>query len=135
MYFDTEINKDQLVKEFIRFMIMKVAYQDYDKNDKLSPSYYVDEMWHTLLLSTKLYKEFCTFLSIYLWDNNKFVHHDPDTKVDSTRDDRYRKTLLEYEQCFGSAPTSHIWPPEENASIPNLKHDLFDPSVSTDAKD
>ncbi len=93
-----------LAKELIeRFLPIKRYLKDFDATI-CSPSPWLDEAWHELILFTKLYAKLC---------GKSFVHHDPLGESDSVhvKAQRYKKTLLAYEELFGAPPSDqHIWP-------------------------
>lgn len=73
----------------------------------------VDEMWHTFILFTKDYAQFCQDI------NGAFIHHSPEVVSDdieerivSAQKMRERMRLLEadYLKYFGELPPSPIWP-------------------------
>lgn len=69
----------------------------------------VDKFWHTFVMYTKEYAEFCDAVA------GRFIHHVPDSPDDDALStprlrDNYLKFLEDYEEVFGDPPPSHIWP-------------------------
>ena len=64
----------------------------------------VDELWHTFIIFTQLYCDFCTSVA------GRYLHHAPTeiSKADGT--EKYSKTLSAYKEIFGESAPSHIWP-------------------------
>ena len=93
---------DNLLKEYLRFMQIKIAESD-TSDKKVAPSKKIDEFWHAHILSTKEYMAFCE-----RYNDGVYIHHDP-----SMQDVPERYTLLwkKYAEKFGSAPNNaSIWP-------------------------
>jgi hypothetical protein len=74
----------------------------------------IDEVWHTFILFTQDYAEFCNQVA------GRFLHHEPAKKAPSGSEnnhqegpsirDGYLKFLEEYERTFGDVPPRHLWP-------------------------
>ncbi|HOO82321.1 MAG TPA: hypothetical protein PK513_07460 [Alphaproteobacteria bacterium] len=66
----------------------------------------VDEYWHTFILSTVQYHDFCDFLG------EGYIHHHPDTDEESASEtrDAYKLFFNDYEIEFGHSPLKGIWP-------------------------
>ncbi|UPT69958.1 MAG: hypothetical protein M0D53_12560 [Flavobacterium sp. JAD_PAG50586_2] len=84
----------------------------------------IDEFWHTFVVFTELYSEFCFKVA------NKFIHHMPNTddpfqprysmKESETQEkdkekvvklrEGYKKFLSDYEHIFQSPAPAHLWP-------------------------
>lgn len=88
----------RVIEEYKKFLFL--ASIDY-----VSPSYEIDQIWHTHLLFTQDYKKMC---DKYL---GKFLHHDPiETKLTKTvGKDQYIKTKELYFKTFGYNPPADIW--------------------------
>lgn len=90
----------------------------------------VDELWHTFIIFTRLYAEFCEQTA------GRFLHHSPtEMKKDpSEAETKYARTLSVYKEFFGEDPPAHIWPlPGGNRSmIPILGADSSSSSSSSD---
>lgn len=73
----------------------------------VSPSFEIDQVWHTHILFTKDYEKMCKALM------NRFFHHNPIDKTDSVSvsTDRYAETKEKYKELFGYEPPSDIWTP------------------------
>lgn len=67
----------------------------------------VDHAWHTFILFTKMYSDFCNEIA------GKYIHHNPGEILTGTRDSYvggYNNLLADYERAFGTNPPPHIWP-------------------------
>lgn len=66
----------------------------------------IDELWHTFLIFTKEYHDFCGMLGV------PFIHHDPiGEKTDRTEmQTTYELFLHIYRNKFGEAAPMSIWP-------------------------
>ncbi|KYQ91056.1 hypothetical protein DLAC_07958 [Tieghemostelium lacteum] len=89
----------QLIKEYNRFLTLKVLTKDIDGN-KLTPPPLIDEIWHQHILDTKRYQELSSLIGYTL-------HTNPNLEFESleSRRTRYQNTMriyLHYFQVFGS---------------------------------
>lgn len=88
--------------EYMKFLVLKCKYDDYDTPFILSPSGVIDQIWHTHILKTKNYSDMC-FKAF-----GKFFHHDPDS-IHYKKEERYERTLNAYRDVFREDPPRHIW--------------------------
>ena len=63
----------------------------------------VDDLWHTFLLFTREYQEFCNAVA------GSFIHHEPNDAA-SIEDQTYAHFLREYRSQLGIAPDADVWP-------------------------
>jgi hypothetical protein len=66
----------------------------------------VDNLWHTFILFTKEYAEFCNMVA------GRFIHHVPSTD-DAKKSDcakGYNRFLVDYKVIFRESPPKHVWP-------------------------
>lgn len=65
----------------------------------------IDPLWHTFIIFTKLYEDYCHKLS------RPFIHHEPfdDAQDPSKLGGAYQRFLNRYRQVFGEPP-AEIWP-------------------------
>jgi hypothetical protein len=92
-----------IYKEYCHFIELKITMGDYDALI-LSPSPFVDSMWHLHILDTRRYSGMCSKLP-------SFIHHDPDAGKDpEARRKRYNNTLFAYRARFGEDAAITIWP-------------------------
>ena len=80
----------------------------------LSPGSYgmrgpLDDLWHTFIIHTELYDNFCNKIV------GNFIHHypvvhDEADKRQSPPDESYPVFLSDYEKFFGERAPAHIWP-------------------------
>jgi hypothetical protein len=69
----------------------------------------LDELWHTFILFTSSYAQFCRELG------GGFIHHLPSTPttqapVKTGEKSGYTVFLEDYEQILGELPPAHLWP-------------------------
>lgn len=69
----------------------------------------IDELWHTFLVFTKPYQEFCHSVA------GRFIHHFPnenagDQNDSKTRQLKYEQFVNDYLETFGDKPPRHFWP-------------------------
>ncbi len=67
-----------------------------------SPSALIDPAWHEMLMFTRFYQEFATFIGAY-------IHHDP-TPGEPDGGALYEQTKKDYEQFFKEKPDPQFWP-------------------------
>jgi hypothetical protein len=72
---------------------------------EVSPSYQIDQVWHTHILFTKDYKKVCDEVI------GGFLHHNPIEKslTKTVGKDQYIKTKELYLKIFGYEPPADIW--------------------------
>ena len=92
---------EMVLNEYGRFMTLIKLYPEHS----FVPCNDVDEVWHTHLIYTKLYKNFCEDVFGF------FLHHNPlITEEDGVRMvSGYVKTLEIYREHFGNNPDCEIW--------------------------
>lgn len=74
---------------------------------RVTPSKYIDQVWHEHLLFTKAYREFCNNIL-----KQDFDHHPelvPDTEQTGIFNAQYLDTLALYEREFGIIPPRAVW--------------------------
>jgi hypothetical protein len=69
----------------------------------------VDKLWHTFLLFTREYAQFCDTVAGY------FIHHVPKEEQAQksgsySSTNSYKRFLEEYEVIFHEQPPAHVWP-------------------------
>jgi hypothetical protein len=84
------------LKEAKRMMYLNVV-----SRESTSPSQLIDMAWHEMMLFTKFYHEFCSFLGM-------FIHHDP-TEGPPDGGRLYDRTKENYEKFFGIKPDNQYW--------------------------
>ena len=112
-----EIAKDH-EKEMKRFLILCAL----EKDGVYSMRGPIDEYWHTFIVFTSLYSDYCNKIA------RRFIHHFPNTESPakpkyslkqgkSTNDDHvtrlrngYIRLLRDYEIHFEQEPPAHLWP-------------------------
>lgn len=88
----------RVIEEYKKFVYLATIQE-------VSPSYEIDQVWHTHIIFTKDYKKMCQeTLGIEL-------HHNPiDTKsVRTNGKDQYQETKRLYQKVFGYTPPADIW--------------------------
>ena len=94
---------ENLINEFDKFMFLKNKYIN------VSPSNNVDKVWHTYILNTKLYRDYC------LKNFGKFIDHDPeDANNQILREIRFKNTLSKYFTEYGYRPSLNYWNNSQN---------------------
>merc|ERR1712159_88087 len=98
------------IKEFQKFLTMKVIENDTVKNDngtfKYSPSQVVDAVWHTTLMMPEFYKRIVASLGVPSVDHDPLQSLDPPIK----KARRYAETLNEMETMYRGGLNSSMWP-------------------------
>lgn len=69
----------------------------------------LDELWHTFIIFTKKYADFCRVMGV------DFIHHLPDRPKASKKEKQkvnnsYVQFLRDYERTFKEEPPAHLWP-------------------------
>lgn len=99
---------EQVQFEYERFLELR------NIDDKLSPSDIIDKFWHTHILDTKLYYNYCV---------NKFfriIHHDPNDSLNQqARKIRFCSTLIKYKEKYGLPIYNDIW---KNTNFKNINN-------------
>lgn len=89
--------------ELKRYLVLSAL----NKGKGYLPSTPVANLWHTFILFTMLYTEFCASVT------GGYIHHTPPEaklRPATERDQSYSELLRDYEAVFKSQPPSHIWP-------------------------
>lgn len=78
----------------------------------------MDELWHTFILFTEKYDNYCKLLG------GAFIHHFPIPHTDSPNvqpdpGTTYLHFLQDYEKVFGIKPPGHLWPSPINVGHPS----------------
>ncbi|GMI45449.1 hypothetical protein TrCOL_g13580 [Triparma columacea] len=87
------------VRDYHQFIALKATMNDFDAT-KLSPPHSIDEVWHTHILYTENYREYCLEVC------GNFIDHNPegaamDPKSVMARKERITATIVAYEDTFG----------------------------------
>jgi hypothetical protein len=67
----------------------------------------LDELWHTFIIFTSAYANFCRLLG------GGFIHHLPETpgrRPSGRKPSSYAAFLADYKRIFKEAPPVHLWP-------------------------
>lgn len=89
---------DNVIFEYIRFLNLR------NLDEKLSPSDDIDKVWHTHILNTKLYYEYCQT------NFNKFIHHDlNDADDQQARKIRLDNSIKKYNEIYGPIKYPDVW--------------------------
>ena len=110
--------------EFRRFMKIKGIENDW-LSLKLAPSSAVEKVWHSLVLFTRLYRDFCAGIV----GEGRIIEYNPNAPRDLHR---YANTLQKYRAIFGEPPQCY-WELEQfyrfsNPIVGNKRKDC--PTVS-----
>ncbi|RWD70273.1 hypothetical protein [Mesorhizobium sp.] len=93
---------EEHIDEMCRFLCL--AGLNHQPYSMMGP---VDHAWHTFILFTKMYTEFCAAIS------GKYIHHNPGEMLTGNRESYvagYGNLLADYERAFEVKPPAHIWP-------------------------
>lgn len=85
----------RVIREYRRFIFLTSL-------DYVSPSFEIDQVWHTHMLFSKDYSKMCQ-------ERGKFLHHDPIDKKIKNRVDPYPFTKKLYKRTFSQEPPADIW--------------------------
>ena len=94
-----EITGNQYFQEVKKFL-----YLCANTTDRLAPSADLDKVWHTFILFTKEYRQYCQqFLG-------KFIDHVPEVKKDTSvaKENYLQNTIAHYEREFGDL-NNQVW--------------------------
>jgi hypothetical protein len=87
-----------VIRDLKRYLALLALFPD----EPLAPSNKVDMAWHTFVLYTRKYREFCNAVF------GHYVDHYPDKPGAPFNRPRYEKTVARYRQAFGP-PSELIW--------------------------
>ncbi len=110
--------------EYERFLELRAG------NSSLSPSDQIDKFWHTHILDTNSYLNYC----LSKW--NKIVHHNPAEAIDQqARLIRLVNTIEQYKQKYGSFKYPEVWANSVNSNL-RLKNqnNILDPNDKLDVR-
>jgi len=99
---------ERAIKEYLRFICLAVV-----AGHPVTPSFVVDEVWHTHLIFTRSYWEELGDIV------GRLIHHDPGQgeNGDETMFARqYQRTLESYRKFF-SEPPADIWGPDNGKNV------------------
>lgn len=102
---ETELRAIIIAEEMRRFLVLCAM----DKESGYAVRDPVDQMWHTFIIFTKDYFNFCRSLG------RAYLHHDPTPDEEKRRDpgavmDSYARLISDYQAFFGSPPPEDVWP-------------------------
>lgn len=95
--------EQELAKEYF-IEVKKFLYLCSNTTEKLAPSAEIDKIWHTFILFTKEYRQYCIhFLG-------KFIDHVPEVKKDTAppKENYLLNTITIYESVFGEL-NNEVW--------------------------
>jgi hypothetical protein len=95
--------EQELAKEYF-IEVKKFLYLCANTTDRLAPSAEIDKIWHTFILFTKDYRQYCMhFLG-------KFIDHVPEVKKDTSepKENCLLNTITNYENVFGEL-NNEVW--------------------------
>jgi hypothetical protein len=88
---------DEAIYEFRRYLSLRVLAS----RPVMMLSRPIDGVWHTCLLFTRLYMDYCEQAF------GEYVHHDPATESHSDRAAHWREFAATYERYYG--PPGRLW--------------------------
>lgn len=109
---DSEKGK-KIETEIKKFLFLSRVYQSGYTIPKA-----LDEYWHTFLLHTEIYKDFCESVL------GKFIHHKPGLSNEDQATLRYIRFLVDYFRHFKQPPPFDIWPMSEDIFGENPQFEL-----------
>ena len=94
-----------ILKEYRRFLELKIVLQEHKPPSRIIPSLPVAQMWYQHILDTAVYYEDCQQLC------GNVIHHDPRSNASNkaTLKRRMEDTVLAYQARFGEQPDKKIW--------------------------
>jgi hypothetical protein len=105
-YFPNSTVAENGIAEYKKFLVL---IKNHPKAS-LTPSYIIDEVWHSHILDTKAYAKICEKFF------GKFLHHNPgfgeSVEEHKVFDNQYSNTLKLYRKKFGEPP-AYFWPSNE----------------------
>lgn len=114
-YHSTTKEAKTLERELKRYLVLRALHPSmpYGMTGR------TDDLWHTFLLFTREYADFCDHVA------GRFLHHMPgvnqnDRQVAKFKGD-YANLWRDYPVVFGEPPPSSVWPSLESIQIPNKK--------------
>ncbi len=96
-------------REIKRFLALSAA-----NNGKYGMRGPLDELWHTFIIFTSRYAEFCRLLG------GGFIHHLPESPTrrgKKQKNNSYAQFLADYEEAFKEVPPVHLWPRQGGGSV------------------
>ena len=107
-------------REIKRFLALSVI----NSSTKYVLSGPMDELWHSFILFTKKYHEFCYLVA------GHYIHHVPSVPSDKPNDfGGYMQLLQDYKVLFGEEPPTQYWPlPQKESAEGSVFHNT--PSCS-----
>lgn len=110
----------ELAKEYF-IEVKKFLYLCSSSNETLAPSAEIDKIWHTFILFTKDYRQYCMhFLG-------KFIDHVPEVKKETfpPKENYLLNTITNYESVFGEL-NNKVWqiPFKSEENIDNFPNGL-----------
>lgn len=114
-----------LCMEYHKFLKLLIENDNNNNIDKLSPSYYIDQIWHEHILNISNYVTVCNIMCGYL------IHHYPENSFLINRplySKRFDQTIALYQKNYGNINPIlfEIWKPLEiyYDNIPRKKYNL-----------
>lgn len=97
-------------REIKRFLALSAA-----NNGKYGMRGPLDELWHTFILFTSRYADFCRLLG------GGFIHHLPASPKSrgekKSKNNSYARFLADYEKVFHEAAPAQLWPRQPGGSV------------------
>ena len=111
------IKPNDLLREYKRFLAIKVIAEDTEAPFSLSPSAMVDQVWHQHILHTKQYRLTCTQFGVN-------IDHDPAGAGDPepVREKRLKMTKAFYKTVFNEDAPDKYWKMKEASDPVMLKN-------------
>ena len=110
---------NKVYQALAKFLWLKLFHADY-YHQKISPGQLIDEAWHSIILSTQLYRKLCERL---LGHDSFLIEHYPLSAWDSDKEYRLAWTAQEWQVHFGEEMPfiiDHLIDPEADRSVDPL---------------
>jgi hypothetical protein len=98
-------------RELMRFLALSATAVDHGRFYGMMGA--IDELWHTFVIFTREYAEFCDKVA------GRFLHHVPEVEGASSTVafDNYLAFLADYERIYGERPAPGYWPNPDRAKV------------------
>jgi hypothetical protein len=106
---DSELSYEDAERHFFelrRFLALCAMNDGSDAGATYGMRGQIDEAWHTFLMFTRDYSEFCRVVA------GRFLHHQPDLDAESRSNTGagYQRFLADYERVFHDSAPADLWP-------------------------
>jgi hypothetical protein len=98
-------------RELMRFLALSATALNHGRFYGMMGA--IDELWHTFVIFTREYAEFCDKVA------GRFLHHVPEVEGGSSTAtfDNYLAFLADYQKIYGERPAPGYWPNPDRAKV------------------